>query len=189
MTVSSSDKLHVAFHRLVESHVYSVPVMDGNQKYLGLLSLSSVVSRLVHLFGERCAGLGHLSSHEFSKKDIADISYQFQNLDITPDLITKVKPLSPGINIKDAIDFFVGPGNDSSNIRLPIVDQEGHICNLVSPNMILKFISEHMNEVPERLQNKAISTIPGVVSPAVKTCRRWPWLCLNCFFFFMVLSC
>jgi CBS-domain-containing membrane protein len=97
--------------------------------------------------------------------------YQFQNLDITPDLITKVKPLSPGVNIQEAIDFFVGPGNDSSNIRLPIVDQDGHICNLVSPTMILKFLSEHLQDVPESLRNRAISTIPGVVSPSVKTCR------------------
>ncbi len=159
-------------------------------KYLGLISLSNVVGRLVHLFGERCAGLAHLASHDFTQKDISEISYQFQvrvgqklfslvlilfqkqNLDITPDLITKVKPLPPGINIQEAIDFFVGPGNDSSNIRLPIVDEKtNEIVNLVSPTMILKFISEHMNEVPERLLNRAISSIPGVVSPSVKTIR------------------
>lgn len=34
-----------------------------------------------------------------------------------------------------------------------------------------KFISEHMQDVPEKLQNRAISTIPGVVTPSVKTCR------------------
>lgn len=172
ITVSNKDKLHVAFHKLIEGHVYSLPVMDtATGKFLGLLSLSAVVSRLVHLFGERCAGLAHLSSHEFSQKDIADIAYQFQNLDISPDLLNKVTPLKPGINIQEAIDFFVGPGNDSSQVRLPIVDENGEICNLVSPTMILKFLSEHMEELPEKLVNRRISSIPGVISPSVKTCR------------------
>lgn len=111
--MASSDKLHIAFQRLVEGHVYSLPVMDATGKYLGLLSLGKAVSRIVHLFADRCGGAARLSSHEFSKKDIADITYQFQNLDITPDLISHVKPLAPGITIQDAIDFFVGPGNDS----------------------------------------------------------------------------
>ncbi len=144
---------------------------EATGKFLGLLSLSAVVSRLVHLFGERCAGLAHLSSHEFSQKDSADIAYQFQNLDIAPDLVSKVAPLKPGINIQEAIDFFVGPGNDSSQVRLPIVDEQGAICNLVSPTMILKFLSEHMEELPEKLVNRRISSIPGVISPSVKTCR------------------
>ncbi len=37
--------------------------------------------------------------------------------------------------------------------------------------MILKFLSEHMDELPENLVNRRISSIPGVISPAVKTCR------------------
>jgi hypothetical protein len=74
ISISSSEKLHIAFQRLVEGHVYSIPVMDASGVYLGLLSISSVVGRLVNLFGERCAGLAHLSSHEFTKKEIADIT-------------------------------------------------------------------------------------------------------------------
>ena len=78
--MQSNDKLHVAFQKMVEYLVYSLPVMDGSSKFIGLLSLNAVVARLVGLFGERSNGLAHLSSHEFSAKEIADITYQFQNM-------------------------------------------------------------------------------------------------------------
>ena len=91
--------------------------------------------------------------------------------DISLDLLNIVQTLPPGINIQEAIDFFVGPGNDRSQIRLPIVEEDGTIANLVSPTMILKFLSEHLPELPEQIVNRRISSIPGVISPSVKTCR------------------
>lgn len=99
------------------------------------------------------------------------MQYTFNQLEITPDLISHVEGKKPGINIQEAINFFVGPGNDRSQIRLPIVDEDGSIANIVSPTMILKFLAEHLTDLPESIVNKKISNIPGIISPSVRTVR------------------
>lgn len=42
---------------------------------------------------------------------------------VLPEHIAPVRGRTPGINILEAINFFVGPGNDSHAVRLPIVDE------------------------------------------------------------------
>lgn len=79
--------------------------------------------------------------------------------------------MKPGINVQEAINFFVGPGNERSNIRLPIVDEEGKIANIVSPTMILKFLAEHLAELPEQHVSRRIGAIPGLVTPQVRTVK------------------
>lgn len=123
------------------------------------------------LFGERCGGTQGLASHEFSTKDISDIQYQFNNMDIAPELVLKVEEKMPGINIQDAINFFTGPGNDRAQVRLPIVDEDGKIANIVSPTMILKFLTEHIQSLPEHVMSKKISNFPGMISAQVKTVK------------------
>lgn len=100
-----------------------------------------------------------------------DITYTFNGLHITPDLIQPIQGRRPGINIQEAIDFFVGPGHDKNSIRLPIVEEDGTIVNIVSPSMILKFLAEHMDQLPEQLINREIQRIPGCVTGEVVTIK------------------
>jgi hypothetical protein len=45
------------------------------------------------------------------------------------------------------------------------------VVNIVSPSMILKFLTQHLDQLPQQLLNREISRIPGVVTPSVSTIR------------------
>jgi len=172
ISVSAGSSLPEAWEKLVNHHVYSLPVYEpDSKKFVGLLSLHSVVRRLISLFGEKCGGADHIPSHQFTAKDVADVQYAFNTCKVSEDLVTKVETMKPGINIQDAINFFVAPGHDESQIRLPIVDEDGSIANIVSPTMIIKFLSQHLDALPADLINKHIANVPGVISPNVRTIK------------------
>jgi hypothetical protein len=155
----------VAFQKLVENNVYSLPCYEkDSKKYIGLLSLHAVVSRLLNLFGDKCGGLSHIQGHQFSPKDFTDIQYTFNSLDIDLEKdIVHVETMKPGISILDAINYFVHSKNDRSQVRLPIVEEDGTIANIVSPTMILKFLEQHLADLPENVTSRQVGKVPGVI--------------------------
>ena len=172
VSVSSEETLRSAFEKLQGAGVYSVPVYQADSnKYLGLLSLHSIVSRLISLFASRCGGMANVGTHSWTAKDVADVQYEFNALKIEPDLIQHVEGKQSGINAQDAINFFVHSGNDRSSIRLPILAEDNSIANIVSPTMLLRLLHQHMADLPASLVSKSISGFPGVVSPNVQTVR------------------
>lgn len=117
----------------------------------------------------RCLFLPCRSGHTFTAKDVADVQYQFNELLVDPTLLSKVETMKPGLNVQEAINFFVAPSHDQSHVRLPILEEDGTIANIVSPTMILKFLNDHLDDLPVALTQRSIDHVPGVISPNVKT--------------------
>jgi hypothetical protein len=48
-------------------------------------------------------------------------------------------------------------------VRLPIVEEDGTIANIVSPTMILKFLEQHLADLPENVTSRQVGKVPGVI--------------------------
>lgn len=132
--VNSTDSVLVAFQRLTENKILSLPIFDERRnKYIGFLDIVDVVHHFLDALTETEVGQGFASfKSRFAKvqcKDIADLSGRdpYQPID-------ESAPLGAVISLISEWDVH----------RVPIIDAGGELVSLLSQSRVTAYLSQHL---------------------------------------------
>lgn len=145
--VKANDPLLQAFAVLIDGGVLSVPVYDDAVKgFIGFLDVRDLVAFAVQATNEH-----NESPHKLS--DMINIAISrdgHASEHLTVKYLCKrnvFKPLRLGSSLKDAAELL------KTVRRVPIVDADGNIVNIVSQSSLMEFLLNHKISVPELSAN------------------------------------
>jgi len=158
--VSSVDSIATALRLLVSKNIYSVPVMDASQgKFVAMIELNDLVASLLDAYHELEGKSDDLSSvPQLLEERWSHIT--IQSLLDRQDRHEPFQPIRENASIQDAINTMSRTGR-----RVPVVNAEDKLVQIVSPFSVVEFFSHHL----EALGDKRDSTIRnlGRFSPRV----------------------
>jgi CBS domain-containing protein len=132
--VHSTDSVLVAFQRLTENKILSLPIFDERRnKYIGFLDIVDVVHHFLDTLTETEVDKGFSSfKNRFAKlqcKDIADLSGRnpYQPVD-------QETPLGAVISLISEWDVH----------RVPVIDGAGELVSLLSQSRITLYLADHL---------------------------------------------
>jgi len=142
-SIAETKTVREALTLLVEKGIFSVPVVNGEGKYEGTISLDGIIAAIIKLFTAKTnestkSPSQRIAHHKYSKTDIAEITTQFNNLLIKDANVISLTPLvDPSTKLTDAIKLIL-----ESRKRL-VVGTGNTITNLMSPYQFIKFFATH----------------------------------------------
>jgi len=144
ISIDSKASLHDGFERLIQNNILSAPVYDKDQReYIGFLDVRDLVSFVVFVYDEqkvtdntRLRDLIQQGTGQFKMPttDGVTVSYlsrrnRFVSVPIDATLKTVTELLAKGVH------------------RVPVVNAEGTVVNLISQSTIIKFLSDRLQSV------------------------------------------
>jgi len=145
ITINRNDSLPEAFKQIVENNVLSLPVLNQNGKYYGIIEILDVVRFVADLFSDlsttRYIDLESLLSSEskFSKAKVSDVA-KF------PRTLTnwnKLHPLSKGYSLLVAWETLSLGGIH----RVPILDENNNLCDIITQSMLIDFLWQNIEKI------------------------------------------
>jgi len=114
---------------------------------MGVIALDGIVASIVKLFAEKAPASNksvsqRIAHHNFTKKEITDITNEFNQLKIKEaNVIVFCQLIDPKTKISDAINMII-----ETRQRI-VIGTEEKIINIVSPYLLIKFLGSH-KELP-----------------------------------------
>jgi CBS domain-containing protein len=142
-SIGEDKNLSEVLQLLVDNGIYSVPVNSLEGKFIGVVALDGVVAAIVKLFADKTpvsnkTASQRIAHHKFSKKEITDITYEFNQLKIKDaNVIVYCQLVDTKTKIADAIKMII-----ETRQRL-VVGAEEKIKNIISPYLLIKFLASH----------------------------------------------
>lgn len=141
--VKSNEPLLQAFSTLTQNGILSVPVYDDAAKgFIGFLDVRDLVAFAVQATNERNEGPHKLS--EVINIAITRDGHASEHL--TVKYLCKRNPFKPlrlGASLKDAAELL------KIVRRVPIMDADGQIVNIISQSSLMEFLVTHKASLPE----------------------------------------
>lgn len=167
--ISEDSSLRDTLDMLVEKKVYSLAVYSGD-KFKGVVSLEGVISVIVNLFNSKSNAAENMSkskriaAYKYTNKEIQQIFEQFNEMKLKNNhVITATVLATPSTSLSKAINGIL-----QTRTRI-VVGENDKITNIVSPNLILKYLvslkghpvlSQHLKDSKAKISSPVI-TIGG----------------------------
>jgi len=157
ITIDSKTSLHDAFETLLQHNILSAPVWDSQtHSYTGFLDIRDLVSFVVFVYDQqkvkdntRLQDLLLHGAEQFKMfgTDGVTVSYLSRRHRFNP--VTEDEPLSKVVN------HLASP----TTHRVPVVDTQGHVINIVSQSTVVKLLSTKCIKIgdPAYADNNSIS--------------------------------
>jgi len=134
-----SDSLTSVFKTLSSNKILSMPVLTKSGKFWGFIDILDIIKFMVDLVGE----------HIYSKKDFDFFALEeFQNSkvkDIMKYPVAKLNPFHPVMSTQSLLS--VCEVLSTGVHRVPIINGEQELVNIVTQSSMLKFIYDHMEQI------------------------------------------
>lgn len=167
VVVDSKDSLSKTFLTMVKNNILCAPVLDqSTNKFLGLIDMIDIACFVVDI-AKNTERLGtdyvdFLSKEEVFKgratSDVADLSQR-----------NKMFPVTVGSNLLEAVNKMA-----TNHVqRIPIVDKDGHILNLLTQSAIIAYLSKHIDQIGPAI-NKTLKELNFEKKPVISIDHNKP---------------
>jgi len=191
VSTTLNDSLREAGQKFFSHRVFSMPVFshDNPPKFIGMLTLDCLATFLVGLFQEKVSHdktidpsqmLQTLDSYHFTKTDVEAITQKFNSTHVKDMQILPAQTLPRSASLQEALVLL----SSGSIQRIPVLDADGNIANILSQSSIIYYISEHITELLGDTAKQALSELNLVGTPTVLSANaneRAIVLLLECF--------
>jgi len=149
ITVEQKEPISSAFKKLIKHNLLAVPLILQDGSYYGFLEILDIIAWIVNLLGEhvltkedvdiekleafKSATVKQVMTYPISKKSI------FRPFKLKTSLLSAMEELARGIH------------------RIPVVDDEGKLVNIITQGSILKFIQKNMSLLGAKKEMKLFS--------------------------------
>ena len=137
--VSPTDTIAHVCQILCSHNIYAVPVIE-NGKALGLIDLNDLTTLLCQVFGDvtKENGLEKMGkAEEYAEQFLTRKASEAINLSGK----NPYTPIRYTATLYDAVEKLV-----SGTQRLPVVDENDNILTIISPSLVIKYISHFLND-------------------------------------------
>jgi len=157
IVIDSKENLHDAFQKLLDNNILSAPVHDKEKnEFIGFLDVRDLVSFVVFVYDEQKVTdntrLRDLIQHgtgqfKMPTTDGVTVSYLARR-----NRFFSVAPDAPLLRVSELLAKGVH--------RVPVVNPQGKVINVISQSSIVKFLAEHLRDAI--LDNKNDPTIEAL---------------------------
>uniref|UniRef100_A0A6B2LBH4 CBS domain-containing protein n=1 Tax=Arcella intermedia TaxID=1963864 RepID=A0A6B2LBH4_9EUKA len=144
ITFTDEEDLYSCFKQLIENHILSAPVWDSKKKeYSGFLDVRDLVPIILKLYDQK-QEVSDLNSF----LDAALMKDKFSELGSTPLELSKKNAFKP-IKKSDPLRTIVHLLSSTQLRRVPVLDDEGNLINIVAQSSLIKYFGERCIKIPE----------------------------------------
>ena len=137
----SNASLNESFSTLIEKKILSAPVFDHQtHEYIGFLDIRDLVSYVVH------AEKAKVHRRHYCLKDLIDYVPLVSDVEVTISYLARRHRF---LRVDETATLFdVAKILRTRNHRVPVVNSEGKIVNIISQSVIVKHMRQHLKEMP-----------------------------------------
>lgn len=170
VTIDSKTSLHEAFEALLSNNILSAPVWDGHQ-YIGFLDIRDLVSFVVFVYDQQ-----KVQDNSRLQDLLLHGAEQFRMIGtdgVTVSYLSRRHRFSP-VKDEESMTKIVDLLSNPTTHRVPVVDAEGKIINIVSQSTIVKLLSQKCIKVgdPNEIDDSPQISECGVGSSPVLSVSR-----------------
>lgn len=166
IVLDSTEQVVKGFQTLLDNHILSSPIWDAKEnKYIGFLDIRDLISFCVFIHDNNMQAENLLDIVNFGAK-----MFKHATDGVTLPYLARRNPfhaIKHGASLKDVVDILARGVR-----RVPVVDDNGKVINIVSQSSIVQFLNKHLAEVKsvfeEKVENVNIGTSP-VISVSKET--------------------
>lgn len=142
-SIKENSTLREALSFLIKHNIYTVPVLSDDGNFKGIVSLDSIIGVIVKLFADKSESnqdslSGKITHYSYDKKATSEITHTFDEKTLkTSDVISVCNIVDPNTKLIDAIHLIL-----DKKQRL-VIGTEKNITNIISPFLLVKFLSLH----------------------------------------------
>jgi len=170
ITTTTSELIPEVFKKMVDTNVLSLPVLNLKEKYFGVVEMFDLVEYVTTLF----ADLATTKFIDLEKMLVSERSFVDATVrDVMKRPISKrnpFKPIEKGFSLFTAWEIL----SLSTTHRVPILDEKGDICDLITQSMLIDFLWQNIEKIGaladhqvKDLKSKASETL-GVVKASTR---------------------
>jgi len=152
-TVTPEESLAATLKLLVSKNVYSVPVYSkATNAYVAIVEVGDLVATLIDLYKEleTSIDLHHLPQRLEERWNALTVQFLLSH----PGRHEPFQPLKENNSVQDAIN-----GLGKSGRRIPIVDSQGKVVQIVSPFSVINFFGHQLDVLPDEVKHKTIKQL------------------------------
>jgi len=173
--IKSSCSPYEGFKTLVENNILSAPVYDEKtQKYTGFLDIRDLVSFVVFVDDDQKSDVPQ-NLHELIMHGCKLFKVELEGVTVT--YLSRRNPFHPVSSNDTLLKVFEVLSKGIH--RVPVVDAQGNVVNIISQSSIIQFLQQHRHTIKKltshNLQELNIGTRPVVAvredTPAIETFR------------------
>jgi len=139
--VNSSDSAAHTLRLLAQHNVLSMPVLDKSlNQYIGFVDMVDIVSLIVDIYSE-----ADIMAENFYT--LLEQSERFKNTKVSE--IINISARNPFIPVPETSSLYTAVELLSKHKvhRVPVIDAEGHIVNLITQSSLIAFIAENVDKL------------------------------------------
>eukprot|EP01124_Arcella_intermedia_P026809 TRINITY_DN512_c0_g1_i1.p1 TRINITY_DN512_c0_g1~~TRINITY_DN512_c0_g1_i1.p1 ORF type:complete len:322 (-),score=73.36 TRINITY_DN512_c0_g1_i1:16-981(-) len=160
ITLDSKSKLYDGFLELIKHNILSAPVFDASVgKYIGFLDIRDLVSFVVFVYDEQMVQdntrLEDLIKHGVGQYKVATTD------GVTVSYLSRRNRFIT-VNENDTLFAVTKVLADTSIHRVPILNAEGKIINIISQSSIIQLLSKHCTKVGMDDADLPLSSLPEI---------------------------
>jgi len=160
IVLDSAELVVHGFQKLLDNHILSAPVHDAKEnKYIGFLDIRDLISFCVFIHDNNMQAENLLDIVNFGAK-----MFKHATDGVTLPYLARRNPfhaVKHGASLKEVVDILTRGVR-----RVPVVDSEGKVVNIVSQSTIVQFLNKHLPEVKslfeEKVEHVNIGTAPVI---------------------------
>jgi len=162
VTCERGDTLPVVFKKLVDNNVLAVPVLNQKGDYYGMVETFDIVRFVTEMFQD-ITNTAMIDLERLFQSDA-----KFNNAVVTDIMqwpLNKTNPFRPvnkGFSLYSAWEVLAL----SNARRVPVIDQEGHVADVVTQSMLIDFLWQNIEKIGN-LAEKKISDLQSSHAPPV----------------------
>jgi len=155
VTCTFDEQLPAVFKKLNSNKIHSMPVLDKNGEFMGIVDILDVVKFMVELVGEAT-----LTRADFEFEGLQDFQLcQVSSIMKAPyDPVTKDNPFHPVSEEQSLLSAMEILGAGAH--RVPILDLKHQVTKIVSQSAVVRFLKENKKVIGEKL-NMPINFLPA----------------------------